>query len=254
MALPAQPNRSLIDGLQCLYHVLGSGNPIGSRELARSMGEEHTRINRLLKTLCAMEYLQQDEQKRYLPGAAVHLLSALTIQGSGLLTKALPVIETLMQETGCAAALGVLWNQQVCYLFHGTPQSSLNIAIGRHVPFTATNSSIGKILLSQKCADDWKSAAAACGVDPLSLQRDLQNCANEGYAIDDMSRPGSIAVCVGCPIVAGLALMQGVDKPEILVKKFLSPLQDAAVQITEKLQEHDKQTPAVPAKQLNTHQ
>ena len=38
--------------LACLQAVVTSNRPLGSREVARLLGLEHTRVNRLLGTLC----------------------------------------------------------------------------------------------------------------------------------------------------------------------------------------------------------
>ena len=38
--LPAQPNQSLIDGLECLQALSSTDRPVGSRELARMLGLE----------------------------------------------------------------------------------------------------------------------------------------------------------------------------------------------------------------------
>jgi hypothetical protein len=40
--LPAQPNQSLIDGLECFQAVVAAGRPVGGRELARTLGVEPT--------------------------------------------------------------------------------------------------------------------------------------------------------------------------------------------------------------------
>ena len=45
--LPAQPNRGLIDGLQCLRALAISKTPVGVREMANRMLMEPTKVHRL---------------------------------------------------------------------------------------------------------------------------------------------------------------------------------------------------------------
>jgi DNA-binding IclR family transcriptional regulator len=56
---PAQPNRSLFDGLLVLRLLTAAAEPGGTRQLARDLGLEPTRVNRLAKTLAALGFLSQ---------------------------------------------------------------------------------------------------------------------------------------------------------------------------------------------------
>src|SRR5258706_11898625 len=112
--LPAQPNQSLIDGLTVLQALAVSTEPVGGRALARELGLEATRVNRLLKTLAYLGMARQTPKRKYLPGPAMHVLSAQSLFGSGLIRRALPVLENL-QQSGHVVALGVLWRGPVCY-------------------------------------------------------------------------------------------------------------------------------------------
>ena len=52
--MSSQPNQSLIDGIRCLQYLVSSDRAIGCRELARLMGTNATRVNRLLMTMAAI--------------------------------------------------------------------------------------------------------------------------------------------------------------------------------------------------------
>ena len=71
--LPAQPNQSLIHGLECFQAVVAAGRPVGNRELARLLGADPTRVNRVLKTLAHLQLLERTPQRKYRPGPAVHV-------------------------------------------------------------------------------------------------------------------------------------------------------------------------------------
>lgn len=149
MSLPAQPNQSLIDGLAALQDLAGRGRPMGGRELARELGLEPTRVNRLLKTLAHLGMLEQTPDRKYHPGPGIHVLAAQSLFGSGLLRRALPHLESLHRH-GCIVALGVLWRDQVSYLYHAAPGMPAAEALGRVSVFPATRSGIGMALLADR--------------------------------------------------------------------------------------------------------
>ena len=151
--LPAQPNQSLIDGLACLQALAGAAQPIGSRQMARELGMEPTRVNRLLKTLAHLGIAQQTTDRQYVPGPAMHVLAAQAIFASGLLRRAMEPFESL-RRFKLSVALGVLWRDQVSYLYHASPGMTDAQAVGRVGLFPDTRSGIGMVLLSQLPAAD----------------------------------------------------------------------------------------------------
>lgn len=188
--MTAQPNQSLGHGLEVLHALCGAEGPIGSRELSRRLGMEHTRVNRLLGTMAALGLAERTADRRYQPGPAVHVLAASGLRSSGLLQAALPVIRVLHGE-GFAAALGVLWRDQVCYLYHGKPNQPLERGLAGHQLFPAAWSSIGTILQAQS--------------DPA-----LATFKEQGWAWvvpENAPTGGSMAAPVGAPVVAALAII-----------------------------------------------
>ncbi len=148
MKPPAQPNQSLIDGLSCLGAIAANPSPMGVRELARQLGLETTRVNRLLKTLAHLGLAHQNAEKKYHVGPGIHVLAAQSLFGSGLLRRAAQPLNQL-GETGLIVALGVLWRDQVCYLYHAAPGMNSIEAVGRAGLYPAARSAIGLALLAQ---------------------------------------------------------------------------------------------------------
>jgi DNA-binding IclR family transcriptional regulator len=109
-AMSSQPNQSLIDGIRCLQYLVSSGRAVGCRELARLMGINATRVNRLLMTMAAIGLTQQDAHRRYLPGPGIHALAAQAIRGSALFSQALPLLERHAPKD-IVVAMGVLWGR-----------------------------------------------------------------------------------------------------------------------------------------------
>ncbi len=170
--MTAQPNQSLGHALTCLIGLTDAG-VVGSRELARRLGMEHTRVNRLLGTLADLGLAERTADRQYRPGPGLHGLAAGALRGSGLLQAALPEIRALHAQ-GLGVALGLLWLGRVVYLYHGKPQAPLEDNLAVHAPWQPEDSSIGSVLLS---------GAASATV------------------------PGSLAVPIGEPAIAGLAVL-----------------------------------------------
>ncbi|WP_105590284.1 IclR family transcriptional regulator domain-containing protein [Cronobacter sakazakii] len=145
--MSSQPNQSLIDGIRCLQYLVSSDRAIGRRELARLMGINTTRVNRLLMTMASIGLTMQDEQRRYLPGPGIHALAAQSIRGSALFSHALPLLERYAPKD-VVVALGVLWEDQIIYIYHSTPGSQMSQALAGFRMLPAWQSVIGMSLLA----------------------------------------------------------------------------------------------------------
>jgi DNA-binding IclR family transcriptional regulator len=229
---PAQPNQSLIYGIECLQTVIAAETPIGSREAARRLGAEHTRVNRILGTFCTLGLLEQTLDRRYRPGPGIHVLAAQSLKASGLLRAALPVLRKF--DSGrLSLALGVLWNGFVCYFFFREPGKSVDDAISGRELFPAEQSSIGRIIAA------WQSRAIV-KTPAFMTKKEAEQLCGKGYAMIRMnSRHISIAVGVGAPVFAALALT-GDNVSDEAVPELINKLNCAAYQITARLLQEDK--------------
>lgn len=184
--MPAQPNQSLIHGIRCLQTVVAAERPIGSRDVARLLADEHTRVSRLLSTLAAIGLLEQTAQRKYQPGPGLHVLAAQSLHASMLLTVALPHLKALLGQ-GMTVALAVLWESQVCFLFHSKPGQPLEQSIGRHQFHPAERSSAGLALLAHARRRPRRKPSAALiasePTDPVQhLDAALEGARQLGYA------------------------------------------------------------------------
>jgi DNA-binding IclR family transcriptional regulator len=210
--MPAQPNQSLINGITCLQTVVAAERPVGSREVARLLGEEHTRVSRLLSTLADIGMLEQTPQRKYQPGPALHVLAAQGLRGSMLLSCALPHLKSLMGQ-GMTVALGVLWQRQICFLFHSKPGQPLEESIGRHQLHPAQASSPGLALLAHAMKRaKRKPPRALIEAEPVhpvrNLEAALASVHELGYARLRFAERGilSIGLPLGTPPFAALGL------------------------------------------------
>ena len=143
---PAQPNYSILRGFSVLQEVIGAGRPLGSREISRLLGIEHSTVNRILGTLVEAGMLQQNTESKYLSGPRIHVLSALSLNASRLIPSTLPVLETFHSQ-GALVALGTLWRDTVVYLLHAKADQDLAHSAGVHESYPADKSVIGHVLM-----------------------------------------------------------------------------------------------------------
>jgi DNA-binding IclR family transcriptional regulator len=234
--LPAQPNQSLIDGLSCLQAVISAEEPIGSRELARQLGLDQTRVHRLLKTLAHLGLAEQDERRKYRAGPAIHILAAQSLVGSGLQERAVEGLEELRQH-GYFVALGVLWRDQICYVYTATAGSQVTRALTR--PRPATTSAMGRALLArypdteiyERHVSSWLSRT---GEEPPpsewdELLADINEIRAQGYSVGGEQEDRSLATTVDDLPYAAVGLVG--DIPDSEVPGLVEALRQAGARI-----------------------
>lgn len=235
-----QKNKSIEDCLKVLMAIAGELNVCGSRELARRLDMEPTRVNRFLKTLKSAGYVEQDEAHRYYAGSGMKVLAAQSLYGSRLLRGALPVIEQIWPFPH-VVALGVLFRDQVSYLFHAVPGMTVAEGVGRMKTFPATSSSIGLLLLALQPPALVEELYFRCP-SPIAgifhTYAELTDCLalirEQGYAMlpsyDDKGY--TAAVPVGEPVIGALAFA---GFSESISSEVLEQLQRRAEEITENI-------------------
>ena len=95
----------------------------------------------------------QDEQRRYLPGPGIHALAAQAIRGSALFSQALPLLESYAPKD-IVVAMGVLWEDQVIYIYHSEPGSQMSQALAGFHMLPAWQSVIGMSLLAAESDEE----------------------------------------------------------------------------------------------------
>jgi DNA-binding IclR family transcriptional regulator len=222
-AAPAQANQSLTSGIACLQALTTAGRPLGSREVARLLGDEPTRTNRLLRTLASLRLAEQTPDRKYRPGPAMHVLAAQALHGSTLLTCALPHIRSLRARHGgdVAVALGVLWNLRVTFLVHARPGQPLEEAVGSYGVHAFDDSSVGIVLAASRYAGPSPEPPPP-GIEPFLAERlealrpRLEEVRLDGAARLTFPRGvTSLGVPVDAPPIAGLALSGRFEPAEV---------------------------------------
>jgi DNA-binding IclR family transcriptional regulator len=229
----AQPNQSLIDGILTLQALASAPEPIGCRELARQLGANTTRVNRLLKTLAYMGIVRQTADRKYTSGPGMHVLAAQSLFASGLIRRALPELEKL-RRFGHTVAMGVLWNDSVSYLFHAPPGIEAAHGLGRIGLLPATTSGIGMALLAMLQEDEVRELYAGKPIPMFpegveSLLAALAVTRERGYArvhVADERDHHVVAVTTGAPVYAGIGMSGWI--PESATGELVEALREAA--------------------------
>ena len=231
----AQPNQSLIDGIATLQALAISPEPIGGRELARRLGFESTRVNRLLKTLAYLGIARQTADRKYTAGPGMHVLAAQSLFASGLVRNALPALETL-RRFGHTVAMGVLWRDNITYLVHAPPGTPAAQGVGRIGLYPATSGGIGMALLA---ALDDEHVAELYGDRDIPGYRGLDELLaavgetrDRGYACVGVREGGdhrTVAVSLGDPVHSAIGVSGWI--PEAGVPAMLAAVREAAAEI-----------------------
>lgn len=239
----AQPNQSLIDGITVLQALAISNEPVGCREVARRVGLDTTRVNRLLKTLTYLGIARQTPNRKYRAGAGMTVLAAQSLFASGLLRRALPALEGL-RRFGHTVAMGVLWRDNVSYLFHAPPTMASTDALGRIGLYPATRGGIGMALLAKRDDDEVVATYQGREIPGYAQMSDLLAALNEirerGYArlrVGEGQEQHTVAITVGQTAFAAIGVSGWV--PESTMPAMLAALHDAATQITPQTAEVD---------------
>lgn len=119
----------------------------GVSELARNIGVAKSTAHRLLTTLCARGFAEQDEDSgRYRLGLRLYDLGHLAVSRSDIRNAALPILQDMHHRTGATAHIGVPDGDNVIYLERIVSRESLQTwsKVGRRGPSATTSS--GKVM------------------------------------------------------------------------------------------------------------
>ena len=248
---PAQFNQSLANGIACLQALVQAGKPVGSRDMARLLGMEHTRVNRLLGSLAALGLAARTPKRKYQPGTGIHVLAAQSLQGSRLLACAIPSIRKLLLNSELTVTLSVIWRKNLCSLIHCLPGRPVEEGIGSLTPYPVLISSIGHVMLAAQSDEEVRKRLLA-EPDPVAeselnaILAQLPKIRKSGVAFVERSPAEafrgkvSIGVTIGKPAIAGLALTG--DIPRTRYQECHRLLATAAAEITHELQSSRERT------------
>ncbi len=221
--LPAQKVNGIIDGLAVLQALAVSPEPVSGSQLAARLKLNPVRVSRILKTFAHLGYTYRTRSRRYAVGPAMHVLAAQSMTASGLLGRAVGYLEKLADDR-LVVALGVLWHDQACYLYHKRPGQEYGFSSGfQSRPLhDAGTSSVGVALLAE-LSDGELAALYPDGV-PDPVKEAVAETRANGYALLRYCDHYSLAVAIGVPAYAALAVSNLPDRETAL--QYVATLQN----------------------------
>ena len=195
--------RSLAKGLKILNLLDHARNGLGTTEVATQLEIDKSSASRLLHTLANYGFVEQDElSARYLLGPQLltlgqHLLNRITLRDH-----ARPYLHELVDKTGECAHLAIAAQRQALYIDQVESTAALRVEseIGTLSPLYCT--ALGKIFLAfgdSGTPDDLKAFTHRTVTDNSTLEAQLVQTCNRGYAIDDEEYNYGVR-CVAAPI------------------------------------------------------
>jgi DNA-binding IclR family transcriptional regulator len=181
---------------------------LGLSEIARQVGLPASTAHRILTTLRAGGFVEQDgERDQYRLGLKLLELGSVVLATMELRREAAPVVEALARESGETVHLGVFDGAQVVSIekmdsAHGL---AMNVTIGKGAPAYCTG--VGKALLAyqpeavvdQVCRRGLRRHTAHTITDPRRLRTELERVREQGYAVDNEEHDLGVR-CVAAPV------------------------------------------------------
>ncbi len=195
--------------MRLLEALVERHQPVGVSELARALGLDKSRVYRLLLTLKAKGYLEQDlATRKYMVGPKLIALSSRILGNNDLYVQARPIMKQVRKATGETVHLAVRMEDQAVYIAQEiSPEViGVNTEVGQREPLYCT--AVGKALVAFLPEEELDAIVQRLEFRPYT-PRTITSPAQfkvhcwedraRGYAVDDEElHPG--VRCIGAPI------------------------------------------------------
>jgi DNA-binding IclR family transcriptional regulator len=167
-ATGVRPLSSALKTLALLDHLGRSRQAVRLATLSRELGIGRATIYQRLVTLIAGGWVEQTSEGHFrLTLRAARVAQAATEQ-AGLGARTLPILEALTAETGEAASLAVLEDDEPCIVQRVEPQGVLRVEMRVGATMSLGGSASGRVLLAY--VDPAKARRLAPELDPAILE------------------------------------------------------------------------------------
>ncbi|MEM6391827.1 MAG: IclR family transcriptional regulator [Planctomycetota bacterium] len=247
-------NRTLDNGLELLMFLAEAPKPHGVSELSEALELPPSHVHRLLQTLVAKGYVQQDARRRYAIGVGALRLGQALLRDIPMRRLGLPVLYKLMQRTRWSAVLSVPFNDSAVTLAHmayGGKIRPTSETLGSVL--SVTRSASGKVWLAMQ--DEAERERVMSGLafgegqswsDAGVFREELERVRELGYAVKPSSGdrdPYGLAVPVaqeGSGVVALIGVASGSAHRELgeqRIESLVAACRDAAEDLKQQLME-----------------
>ncbi|MEM1213138.1 MAG: IclR family transcriptional regulator [Planctomycetota bacterium] len=261
-------NRTLDNGLELLIFLARSPQPHGVSELSQALELPPSHVHRLLQTLVAKGYVQQDRRRRYAIGVGALRLGQALLRDIPLRRLGLPVLHRLMRRTRWSAILSVPFEDAavtLAHVAHGGKIRPTSETLG--TVLGVTRSASGKMWLAMQEPEERERVIAGLvfgrdepWADAEGYRSELERVRRLGYALKrpsgDRDQHG-IAVPVvleGEGVVALLGVSSGSSRTALdqqRIESLVAACRDAAEDLQKQLMETASCPPPPPPPPLH---
>ena len=205
----AERLRTLAHGLAVLDFLGRAGGACQLSAVARSLGLSPGATHRVLRTLVACGYVEQDSRtRRYKLGLKILELSGSNVRAMRLASDARPLLQALMRQSALSTRLAVYRSGMIVYVdrIDSEDMGTKFMTVGSTVPAHATG--LGKTLLAYQheqevtrlLKEPLPALTAATITDHQVLLAELSQVRQRGYALDRGESQEAVH-CVAAPII-----------------------------------------------------
>ena len=249
------PRKNLIQSVERALNILetvrDSKTPIRAIDIAKSVGLSSAAANNIVRTLFTREYLDQDENGRYILGRQAHSFGLDSDRWTELRNAAGKPMISLSNSTKSLSFLGVEYNKQIIAV--NIVESTGPVIVPRNQDWLNQfhSTAVGKILLAamtpekyEKLKENYKleKFTEKTIADWTELENDISRIHSRGYAVccdESVFGITSIAVPVYNRKKDTVAALSVVFSSYYLTKEFkdnaISSLKTAAAAINNNL-------------------
>ena len=202
--------RSVERALSILQLFAAEKGELSASEISRKLGLPQSTAFRLLVTLAASGFVEQNpENDRYRLGVGCLALGSTFLANSDLRQRSIPYLERLRDETGETVHLGILDGYDVVYLdqlpgLH--PIGLMSSKVGAHAPSYCTG--LGKALLAFLPEEQINAYIQKVTLvpftpntitNPSELLSELSRVCEQGYSFDNEEHEQGVG-CIAAPV------------------------------------------------------
>ena len=228
--------KSVAKVLDILEHLGATRRPVSVSDLARATGFNVSTAFRLVQTLVARGYAEQQPGHRgYVLGPRVYQLASAYIKGSDLATLARPHLEALRDVVGETVYLVILSQGEIVQLCKADGQHVVSASIRSAEREPAYCTATGKVLLAGLAPEAFRAFVAGVRLRAYTaqtitsrskLEREIAVVRRQGYALDIEEFAENLC-CVSVPVrdpsSVAIAAALSVAMPKIRFKRSLVP-------------------------------
>ena len=201
--------KSVTKVLDILEHLGSFRHPASVSDVARATGFNVSTAFRLLQTLAARGYVEQEPgHRRYLLGPRIFQLGSAYLKGSDLATLARPHIEALRDEVGETIYLVTFSQNEIVQLCKADGRQVVGASIHAAAREPAYCTATGKVMLAGLPKEDLARYMASVELRAYTPQtvtaktkllRELETVREKGYALDLEEFVANLC-CVAVPV------------------------------------------------------